>query len=178
MAKNIEIKAHATNFDAQLKLGKRLADGDSTRLVQTDTFFNSPNGRLKLREFPDQEAQLIYYHRANQEGPKLSDYHITATRDAKQLKYTLSETMGIMAVVKKVRTLLMSGRTRLHFDDVEGLGTFIELEVVLEDSEPIEHGEQEALELMEKLSIRQEDLIDRAYVDLLIDSGAAHAKTD
>jgi len=170
MARNIEIKAHATNFDQQLELGKQIADGEASVLIQTDTFFNSPTGRLKLREFPDRDAQLIYYHRANQSGPKLSDYHITNTPNATELKYTLSETLGKLAVVQKRRTLLMHGQTRLHFDQVENLGGFIELEVVLDDDHQIEFGQNEAKRLMLALKIEQTDLIEQAYVDLLLAS--------
>ncbi len=168
MARNVEIKAYAKNYVRQLELAKTLADGSSQLLVQTDTFFNSPKGRLKLREFPDRDAQLIYYHRNDQSGPKLSSYHITHTPNAEQLKLTLRDTLGELAVVKKRRTLLMSGRTRLHFDQVEGLGDFIELEVVLRDEEHLEEGEQEAQTLMHELTIQDTDLIETAYVDLLL----------
>jgi len=61
----------------------------------------------------------------------------------------------------------MSGRTRLHFDRVEGLGNFIELEVVLDTNDSIENGEAEAEFLMQKLNIQKDDLVDVAYVDLL-----------
>lgn len=170
MARNIEIKAHANDFHTQLAQAQSVCEGQLEVLRQTDTFFAASQGRLKLREFPDRNAQLIFYHRVNQDGPKLSDYHITNTADAEQLKHTLSETMGVLAVVKKKRTLLMHGRTRLHFDEVEGLGQFLELEVVLNDDESIEQGELEAKQLMRLLSISDQDLIDRAYVDLLIDA--------
>ena len=66
----------------------------------------------------------------------------------------------------------MSGRTRLHFDQVENLGDFIELEVVLSNEDSIEGGEAEAHDLMSKLNIQAQDLIDVAYVDLL-EQGAA-----
>ena len=61
----------------------------------------------------------------------------------------------------------MHGRTRLHFDQVEKLGNFIELEVVLGDSDNISDGETEAQQLMQQLNIQANDLIDCAYVDLL-----------
>ncbi len=168
MARNIEIKAHAANFDSQFATAKALADGAPKELHQIDTFFNVAKGRLKLREFPNQDAQLIYYHRANQAGPKLSDYHITNTPNAAELKYTLSDTVGVLAEVKKRRILLMRGRTRLHFDIVEGLGQFIELEVVLNEQETLEAGRCEANQLMKLLGIQSHTLIDQAYVDLLL----------
>ena len=167
MARNIEIKARARNFQHQLEIGQGITTKPLTILKQKDTFFIVEKGRLKLREFPDQDAQLIFYHRSDQAGPKLSDYHITRTPDADQLKETLTLTMGKLGEVTKERTLLMCGRTRMHFDRVANLCEFIELEVVLQDNENIEQGEQEASELMRTLKIDASDLIECAYLDLL-----------
>ena len=168
MARNIEIKAQASNFAQQLTLGANITDAKAQIIQQTDTFFHSTKGRLKLRECPDQAAQLIYYTRSDQAGPKLSNYHITNTENGTELKHTLSQTMGVMATVRKSRTLLMHGRTRLHFDQVHGLGDFIELEVVLKDTDDVQSGEQEANRLMQLLCIQPADLIEQAYVDLLL----------
>ena len=169
MARNIEIKARARDFDAQLQLAQVLADGPATSLLQTDTFFNSSSGRLKLREFPDQDAHLIYYERADDTGPALSEYYISHTPNAPELKHTLDATLGVLAVIKKQRLVLMSGRTRLHFDQVQGLGHFIELEVVLGAEDSVEHGKREVSALMLALNIESTDLLDRAYIDLITD---------
>lgn len=173
MARNIEIKANASNFSRQLELARQLSDKASVELIQRDTFFNcsdakDKNARLKLREFPDQDAQLIYYQRANEHGPKLSNYHISHTPNPNELKLTLAKLVGEIAVVEKVRTLLIVGRTRLHFDQVKSLGNFIELEVVLGDNDDIAEGENEAQQLMQQLEIQPEHLIQHAYVDLLV----------
>ncbi len=61
----------------------------------------------------------------------------------------------------------MSGRTRIHFDKVDSLGEFIELEVVLSDSDGLEEGEKEAQILMNQLGIEIDHLIEAAYIDLL-----------
>lgn len=171
MAQNIEIKARATNFSSQLKLGGKISDKALVTLIQKDTFFTVAVGRLKLREFPDalpySKAQLIFYRRADQSGPKLSEYHITETDDAMGLKHVLQKAYGIRQVVNKVRSLYMVGRTRLHFDSVENLGDFIELEVVLGEHDSVQDGQAEAEALMRQLNIRENDLIDVAYVDLL-----------
>lgn len=167
MARNIEIKARANDFKQQLALAKSISDQPQVTLVQEDTFFMTSAGRLKLREFAEAPAQLIYYNRVDIEGPKLSEYFITEIHDGTGLKEVLSKANGVRQVVKKVRRLTMSGRTRLHFDDVEGLGHFIELEVVLADGDCVSEGQQEATALMSALNINDIDLIDVAYVDLL-----------
>lgn len=167
MAQNIEIKARANNVEQQRMLAEELCEKAPETLIQEDTFFTSPQGRLKLREFPQGPAQLIYYNRIDVEGPKLSEYFITTSEDACGLKSVLTKAYGIRQVVKKVRLLYMSGRTRLHFDQVEGLGHFIELEVVLSDQDSLEQGHREARQLMNSLNIANADLIDVAYADLL-----------
>ena len=59
------------------------------------------------------------------------------------------------------------GATRIHLDEVEGLGTFMELEVVLSKDQTSEYGAAIAGDLMTKLGIQTEDLISGAYIDLL-----------
>ena len=70
-------------------------------------------------------------------------------------------------MVRKTRHLYFVGRTRIHLDRVEGLGDFLELEVVLTEEDSIEGGEVEAHRLMEPLGVLSEDLVPDAYVDLL-----------
>lgn len=167
MAQNIEIKARANDFVSQRNIAAHISDQALVTLIQEDTFFKVPQGRLKLREFPDSKAMLIFYHRIDTQGPKLCDYHITETDDPAGLKNVLQKAYGVRHVVKKVRSLYMSGRTRLHFDRVEGLGDFIELEVVLGNGDSLERAQAEANALIQQLNIQQSDLVGMAYVDLL-----------
>jgi len=115
---------------------------------------------------PD-HAQLVYYDRPDQDGPKLSNYHIYETRDPAGLKTALSLALGVRGVVRKTRYLYMAGQTRIHLDDVEGLGHFMELEVVLRDDQSEAEGQSIAEGLMARLGIRKEDLLTGAYMDLL-----------
>ncbi|HSW23025.1 MAG TPA: CYTH domain-containing protein, partial [Burkholderiaceae bacterium] len=65
MSRNVEIKARVSGIEALMPRARALADGDVQRLVQDDTFFRVPHGRLKLREFGDGSAELIHYQRAD-----------------------------------------------------------------------------------------------------------------
>jgi predicted adenylyl cyclase CyaB len=94
-------------------------------------------------------------------------YSIYLTGNPLDLRAVLSATYGEDVTVEKVRTLFLIGKTRVHLDDVRHLGQFVELEVVLEDGQAAEEGIAEAHRLMDKLGIRQENLIDGAYADLL-----------
>lgn len=167
MDRNVEVKARAVDFPQQQKIASTLANTQAKTLIQEDTFFHVEQGRLKLREFPDAPSQLIFYRRDSVDGPKLSEYYISESHDGEGLKSVLEKAYGIRHVVKKTRTLYLTGRTRIHFDKVEDLGDFIELEVVLTEEEPISDGESEAEQIMKQLGIHKEHLIDVAYVDLL-----------
>ena len=167
MPVNIEIKARAYDFKRQSELASGLSDGPAQRLRQEDTFFNVPSGRLKLREFGNGTGEMIQYHRPDRTEPAESSYIRSATTDPSTLKEALTEALGVRAVVKKQRTVYVAGQTRIHLDEVEGLGEFLELEVVLGDEESAAQGKLIAGKLMERLEIDEADLVSSAYVDLL-----------
>ncbi|XP_072172423.1 adenylate cyclase CyaB-like [Diadema setosum] len=168
---NVEIKASISDTDRLKSLALGLTDEKRfDTLKQVDTFFNCHRGRLKLRQTvnqPSSPAQLVYYERADLEGPKVSNYSITLIDDAESLKRTLGMSLGVRGIVKKTRTLIMVGQTRVHIDEVEDLGNFMELEVVLRDGQSQEEGMTIADDLMDKLSIHQSNLISGAYMDML-----------
>jgi len=83
------------------------------------------------------------------------------------LRESLSQAYGQAGWVQKHRRLFLVGRTRVHLDDVKGLGHFLELEVVLNEGELAETGIREARRLMAQLGIDSSQLIEGAYVDLL-----------
>ena len=167
MARNIEIKARIESVEAVLPQVKAIAESGPTEIVQDDTFFNCPNGRLKLRAFSETAGELIFYQRPDQAGPKESFYVISQTASPNTLREVLSLAYGASGRVRKRRTLFMVGRTRVHLDRVEGLGDFLELEVVLSEDETTESGVKVAHELLAKLGISTKQLIEGAYIDLL-----------
>lgn len=167
MPANIEIKARVQDFVGLKALAEMLSDTPVQVIPQEDTFFNIPKGRLKLRELAPDHAQLVWYTRADDSGPKRSDYQIYETGDPAQLKSTLTLALGVRGVVKKVRYLFLAGQTRIHLDDVEGLGHFMELEVVMRPGQSDMEGQVVAEELMNKLGITPGDLLNGAYMDMI-----------
>jgi adenylate cyclase class IV len=167
MGTNVEIKARVADLPELERRVARISDGPSELLRQEDTFFHVSSGRLKLRSEGPNRGELIYYERTGTRGPMQSDYHITPTTDPAGLAAVLAAAHGVRGVVRKKRQLYLAGNTRIHLDDVEGLGSFLELEVVLAPGQDRALGEARAAELMCKLGIEAADLIDVAYIDLL-----------
>lgn len=168
MPRNIEIKASIERIDDLLPKALAIADQGPVEIEQDDTFFRCDAGRLKLRTLSPSAGELIFYRRADQQGPKESFYQLTPTHEPDRLRETLSLAWGQIGRVQKKRTLLLVGRTRIHLDRVQGLGHFLELEVVLEEDEPLEAGMQEANDLMAQLGVEPSRLIEGAYLDLLL----------
>ena len=167
MAKNVEIKAKLSNFINTINILDKIADSDPLEIIQNDTFFNCQNGRLKLRVKNNSDGELIYYNRPNQAGPKISEYTLVPIKNFDLLKKTLSTSLGVRGTINKVRNLYMIGQTRVHLDEVENLGSYIELEVVLHDNQNTSDGKKVAKEIMNQLNISREQLVDSAYIDIL-----------
>jgi predicted adenylyl cyclase CyaB len=177
MARNIEIKARIENVALLTPRVAELATEGPLEIAQDDTFFRCDNGRLKLRAFSTDAGELIFYRRVNQPGPKESFYIRTPTSSPEALRESLSLAYGQIGRIRKYRTLFQIGRTRVHLDRVEGLGHFLELEVVLVDDELPEQGIREAGVLMDKLGIRPEQLVEGAYLDLIGTVGRGETTT-
>lgn len=169
MSRNVEIKARITSVEALLPRVKTVADRGPFDIRQDDTYFACNTGRLKLRMFSKGEGELIYYRRADQQGPKESFYLRSPTTAPEVLRESLTLAYGRTGHVEKHRTLFLTGRTRIHLDRVSGLGHFLELEVVLEENEPFEAGVREADHLLASLGVERSQLIEGGYVDLLGD---------
>ncbi len=173
MNRNIEIKARMKDFRRTQEIAESLADGESLVLSQEDTFFQCKSGRLKLRVFSDTEGELICYERPDIIGPKQSRYMISRTCEPHTLREALSSALDILGTIRKTRLLYMIGQTRVHLDTVEGLGAFIELEVVLQPQQTEEDGRMIADRLAALLQIQEDDLVPCAYIDLIRNAPAA-----
>lgn len=167
MARNVEIKARVKDLAALRQRVEALADRGPQTLNQDDTFFCCPEGRLKLRRFSKQEGELIFYQRSDSPQPRESQYWVSPTGDPEGLTELLSRALGIRGKVRKQRTLYWVGQTRVHLDEVAGLGSFMELEVALDTDQSSADGLRIARDIMEQLGIGEDTLVSEAYVDLL-----------
>ncbi len=167
MPRNIEVKARLHDPARAADVAQRLAGAPPVVIDQHDTFYRGRKGRLKLRRFSDGTGELIFYDRPDRPGPKTSSYRLYRTGAVAELEGVLALGLVEVGEVRKQRRLYLVGRTRVHLDRVEGLGDFLELEVVLEDGEDTAAGEEEAARLLAELGVAPGDQVAGAYVDLL-----------
>ena len=167
MPTNVEIKAMVTDLPALRERVERISDTPGEEIYQQDTFFAVSHGRLKLRILSPERGELIYYERSDGRDPKPSHYLISRTSEPAALHAVLAASLGVVGTVRKKRMLYLVGNTRVHLDEVEGLGTYMELEVVLDAGESTSRGEEVARNLMNSLGIDASDLVRVAYVDLI-----------
>jgi adenylate cyclase class IV len=164
--RNIEIKARINSVEALLPVAIQVAGGPPTLIEQDDTFFTVPQGRLKLRQFADGSAELIHYHRPDDSEAKASDYVRVPVPDPAALREALVRACGLRGRVRKQRWLLLAGQTRIHVDRVDGLGDFMELEVVLREGQTDAEGTQIAQALMQALGLADAPRLAGAYLDM------------
>jgi predicted adenylyl cyclase CyaB len=164
---NYEFKARATDLtelEQKLKKLNPLFKGEDH---QTDTYFNVPDGRLKLREGNIENA-LIYYERENSLGAKQSSVLLYKHNPDKSLKEILTKLFGIKVVVDKKRKIYFIDNVKIHLDIVEGLGTFIEVEAI--DSTGnigVENLKEQCEKYFLYFGLRESDFVDKSYSDLL-----------
>lgn len=165
---NFEFKARAKELDnlekKLLTLHPKFIGEDN----QTDTYFNVPTGRLKLREGNIENA-LIYYERKNTSGAKQSDILLYQHTPDKTLKDILVTVHGIKVIVEKKRKIYFIENVKFHFDTISQLGTFVEVEAIDKDeSLGIEKLKEQAKKYADFFNINDEDFIAQSYSDMFL----------
>jgi predicted adenylyl cyclase CyaB len=167
--KNVEIKAKC--FDPEKAERILLENGADYKGLdyQLDTYFNVKNGRLKLRT-GNIEKSLIYYNRPNQKGPKRSTFNLYKSVNLEELKPLLESSLGIMVEVKKRRKIFFLDYVKFHIDEVEGLGSFVEIEAGnLEIERTVDELRNLCEYYMKLLEVKEENLVNISYSDMLMD---------
>ena len=166
--KNIELKARYAELKRAETIAQNLGAEFQWRQRQIDTYFNVANGRFKLRECEGREAELIAYERSNRPEARNSDYFIFRTENGSLLKQMLSSALGIKVVVAKDRSLYLLENIRIHLDEVERLGTFIEFEAVISENTQIEPSHKLLDQLYLDFELNDSLLVSLSYSDLLL----------
>lgn len=167
LRQNLEIKARCPDLASARK---RLVDAGAVPhelLDQVDTYFHVSRGRLKLRQIRGRIAQLIGYDRADQSGPRHSSFRIVEIPNPEALLSLLGNALSIRIEVRKDREVLLWENVRIHLDEVDGLGTFIELEAVISSTVDEHDSPARLAHLCNLLHITPEETIGESYADLL-----------
>jgi predicted adenylyl cyclase CyaB len=167
MAASTEIKAQIHTTITLQETLEAISDTPVQEIFHEDIFFHTSKGRLKLRILSADSGQVIYYEQDTVSGPKPSNCHIYPTSTPASLKQNLSSEYTVRGTIKKKRLLYMVKNARIHLDEVDGLGTFLEIEVVLNPGQSVEEGAHIAHGLIDTLGITGEDMSEEAYIDLM-----------
>ena len=127
---NIEFKAELRDTAAARRQCRLLGATRIGLLRQTDTYYRLAEGRLKRREAPGEPVEWILYHRRDIVRPKMCDYVILTEAQARR-RWGTHSLKEWVKVVKK-RELWMLENVRIHLDDVQSLGRFIEFEAAVD----------------------------------------------
>ncbi len=164
---NIEIKARCNTPDQV----RKILEQQNARFIgtdhQIDTYFKVDKGRLKLRE-GNIENSLIHYDRPNQSGPKASEVALYRSKEGAALKEVLSKVLDTWKIVDKQRSIYFIDNVKFHVDEVQTLGSFVEIEAIDKDGSI---GKKKLLQqcehFMSLLGIKEEDLLDCSYSDMV-----------
>jgi predicted adenylyl cyclase CyaB len=171
--RNLELKARLESLDTARQIAQRLATEQQPTQVQTDVYFHCRHGRLKLRHIQGGAAQLVSYTRPDQQEVALSRYRLAEVPDAAAVEQALTDALGVWLSVRKCREIYMYHNVRIHLDQVEGLGAFLEFEAVLGPTADEATSQQRLDYLSQQFGIRPESLIEHSYSDMLAATGIA-----
>ncbi len=164
---NIEIKARCSDLSRIREILR--GEGAEVRGIdrQTDTYFPCASGRFKLREGNIENA-LIFYRRPNQPGPKQAAVSLCRVHPDPALRQVLSEALGVRVQVVKRREIFFLDNVKIHLDQVDPLGSFVEIEAIDTDgSLGRDRLMEQCRHWMDRLGIGPDDLIDRSYSDMI-----------
>jgi predicted adenylyl cyclase CyaB len=168
MPRNLELKARIGSIAEARRYAMKIGAHPHGILHQEDQYYRIPHGRLKLRIEKNHSAELIYYNRPNKKTQRYSTYFLFPVTDQKLADRICTGACGKKVKVVKKRRLYLYKNARIHLDEVQGLGTFIEFEVI------VNHGNRQAQTLLKFLSvhfrIKHSDSISGSYSDLIMRS--------
>jgi len=167
--KNHEFKARVDDLD---KFEQKLLElnpvfrGEDR---QTDTYFNVPSGRLKLREGNIENA-LIFYERPDVADSRQAEIILYRHSAERSLRDLLTKAFGIKVVVDKTRKIYFMDNVKFHFDKVDKLGTFIEVEAIDETGEiPAGELKKQCDRYFSYFGLKIADYVSKSYSDLMLE---------
>jgi homotetrameric cytidine deaminase len=167
--RNVELKARDPDPARTLELALALGAEDRGERWQRDSYFSGTRGRLKLREQNPGRSELIQYRRPDETRARTSEYSRVPVADAEALRKALDAAYGTLVLVHKCRHVLLWEGVRIHLDEVEGLGFFLEIEAVAPEGSDLTAEHAKVDRLRHELRIEDGDLVAQSYSELLLD---------
>ncbi|MGB9183792.1 MAG: class IV adenylate cyclase [Solirubrobacteraceae bacterium] len=167
--RNIELKARDDDPDWSLGVCRILGAEDHGTIQQRDSYFDVRRGGLKLREERPGSVHLIQFERADEPQQRESRYRIAGIEDGPQLRAVLQAALGVRVLVAKRRRLHIWRDVRIHLDEVDRLGTFIELEAVAAPESDLTREHALLEELRAAFAISDDRLVSRGYAAQLLE---------
>ena len=166
--RNLELKARVDDLMRLRRIAAKLGAAFGGKDRQIDTFYKVPEGRFKIRESSINGNELIAYSRCDKGGPMESEYERVRLYDVSRFKRLLGRALDLEAVVVKQREIFILGNVRIHLDEIENLGSFIEFESELGEKETgTRNAESLIKELIRLFDIKEENIVACSYADLL-----------
>ncbi len=170
MPRNVEVKARVADLARARAVVVGLGAAAHGVEAQVDRYFVLDGGRrVKLRTGAAGGPQMIAYDRAETAGVRASDYEITPVRDD-DARACLVPKGEPVATVRKRREILLLENVRIHLDDVERLGTFLELEAVVDAAHDDTVCRRQVDALLAALGLGDDDLLRASYGELVRDA--------
>jgi predicted adenylyl cyclase CyaB len=168
--RNVELKIKLENDHKVKSILKKMGAVFEGELLQRDTFYSCPNGRLKLRQINDKSFQLIFYNRPDVAGSKISEYWITGLDNSRvpAMEILLIHAFGEETRVNKKRQLWLYKNARIHIDHVTNLGLFLELETAVDDI-GMKAAREEHKQIIKDLGIDFYIPLHSSYADMFIE---------
>ena len=164
---NYECKARCHDLDRIEQILLNLNADYKGEDHQIDTYFETDNGRFKLREGNIENA-LIFYQRQDIAGAKVSDISYYQSADKESLKQVLTKAMNVISCVDKRRKIFFIDNVKFHLDRIEGLGTFVEIEAIgMTESDTVEKLKNQCAQYIEMFGIQDDDFVADSYVDMV-----------
>lgn len=164
---NVEFKARCARPDEIVQRLVDLGAQHHGRDVQIDVYYQAAKGRLKLRR-GELENNVIHYDRTDGPGPKESHVSLVPLGAERVLDDLLDAALDRDIVVTKRRDIFWLDNVKFHLDSVTDLGSFVEVEAIDYDGDRGSDAlRAQCQEYMTFLGIRDEELEDRSYSDML-----------
>jgi predicted adenylyl cyclase CyaB len=160
---NLEIKAHLADVSSAIRVARSIRANRIGILLQKDTYYRVPSGRLKLRQIVGDCSELIFYDRNEASNERKSNFHILSVADPVEMHKFLTRVLSVVGIVSKKRILYITDGIRIHIDKVKGLGSFLELEVPVTSTVAAARGR--LARLVRTFDINKKDFIKKSYID-------------